>query len=88
MVDDDDLVDGLSGTDTISLKVTKVTAAKAATQHSTAPPAVVKHSSQTTPPIQPGFVQGSSVTAGGDFLIDDSNYWAGLAAAIELINRP
>jgi hypothetical protein len=76
-----DLVDNLSGSGTISLKVTKVAAA-------TKPAA--QHSSRISPPaVEPGIVEGSSVfAAGGDFLIDESNDWAGIAAAIELMNRP
>jgi hypothetical protein len=83
-----DLVDGQSGSATIALKVAKVAATKSVAGHHTSTPAV-RQSSPTPPPVlQPGIVVGSSTFAGGDLLIDESNYWAGLAAAIELMNRP
>jgi hypothetical protein len=76
-----DLTDALSGTGTITLKVAKASAATkpAAEGHSSSTPAVV---------VERGLVEGPSVFAGGDFLSDEPNYWAGLAAAIELMNRP
>jgi hypothetical protein len=76
-----DLLDGLSGTATIALKVAKASAASkpAAHGHSTSPPPAV---------VARGIVEGSSVFAGGDFSIDEPNYWEGLVAAIDLLNRP
>jgi hypothetical protein len=76
-----DLTDALSGTGTITLKVAKASAATkpAAEGHSSSTPAAV---------VERGLVEGPSVFAGGDFLSDEPNYWAGLAAAIELMNRP
>jgi hypothetical protein len=73
-----DLTDNLSGPGTIALKVTKVAPAKSAQQASPV------HS----PAVEPGVIQGSSTFAGGNSAIDDANYWMGLGAAIELINRP
>jgi hypothetical protein len=73
-----DLTDDLSSTATIALKVTKVAAAKAATQHPTqAPP----HAAEG------GFIEGSSAFAGGDSSTAATDYW-GLIAAFEMLNRP
>jgi hypothetical protein len=76
-----DLLDGQSGSDTISLSVTKAAAAsKPAIQgHSTSPP---------TAGVKRGSGGDSSVFAGGDFLVDEPSYWAGLVAAIEQLYRP
>jgi hypothetical protein len=83
-----DLLDGQSGSDTIALKVAKVAATKSVVGHHSSAPAV--HHSSPTPALmlQPGTMAGSSTFAGGDYLLDGSNYWAGLAAALELMNRP
>jgi len=74
-----DLLDGQSGSDTIALKVAKVAATKSVVGHHSSAPAV-QHSSPPPAPV--------SAIAGGDFLLEESNYWAGLEAAIELMNRP
>jgi hypothetical protein len=74
-----DLLDGQSGSATIALKVAKVAATKSAVVHRSSAPAV-QHASPTPPPV--------SAIAGGDFLLEEPNYWAGLEAAIELMNRP
>ncbi|HET6325081.1 MAG TPA: S53 family peptidase [Planctomycetaceae bacterium] len=74
-----DLLDNLSSSSSISLKVTKVAPTQAATQHPVqAPP----HAAEG------GTDEGSSPFAGGDSSINETNYWAGLSAAIELLNRP
>jgi hypothetical protein len=82
-----DLVDNLSSSSSsIALKVTKMAPATSG-GHSSAPAS--RQSSPTPPPaVTSGIVEGSSVYAGGYFAIDESNYWAGLAAAIEMMNRP
>ncbi len=77
-----DLVDNLSGSGTISLKVTKVTTPAAK------PAAEGRTSSTPAGVVERGVVEGSSVFAGGDFAIDEPNYWEGLVAAMELLNRP
>ncbi|HEV3299038.1 MAG TPA: S53 family peptidase [Planctomycetaceae bacterium] len=71
-----DLLDGQSGAATISLSVTRATAASIA--------------SPTSPPSGPvaGGAVASSVFAGGDYLTDETNYWKGIVAAIEALNRP
>jgi hypothetical protein len=84
-----DLTDGLSGSATIGLKVTKVAPAKIATHHSAAKP-LVRHStaiaSHPAPLSDPTVASWTS--AGGDWQIDQSNHWEGLAAAIEMMGRP
>jgi hypothetical protein len=82
-----DLIDNLSSSATsIALKVTKVAPAAVGGQSS----APALHQASPTPPpaVTPGISEGSSLIAGGDIAIDESNYWAGLAAAIEMMNRP
>jgi hypothetical protein len=83
-----DLLDGLSGSSTIALQVTRLAAIKAvAVHHSPAPS--VRHSSPTSPQVlHSGTIEGSTAFAGGAFLIDEPNYWAGIVAAIEWMNRP
>jgi hypothetical protein len=84
-----DLTDGLSGSATIALKVTKVAPAKAAAQHVAAKP-VVQHSTtiSTHPAPLSDPIETSWTSAGGDSQIDESNHWEGLAAAIEMLGRP
>jgi hypothetical protein len=72
-----DLLDGQSGAATISLSVTRASAA--------AKPATT---SPLSGPVAGGTVASSSVFAGGDYLTDETNYWKGLVAAIEALNRP
>jgi hypothetical protein len=74
-----DLLDNLSSSSTMSLKVTKVAPAKAASQHPTQGP---PHAAEVS------LVGGSSAFTGGDSSFGDTNYWAGVAAAVELLNRP
>jgi hypothetical protein len=76
-----DSLDGQSGSATIALTVTKAApAAKPAAQgNSTSPPSA---------PVAGGAIAGSSVFAGGDYLTDETDYWKGLVAAIEALNRP
>ncbi len=84
-----DLVDNLSSSSSIGLKVTKVTPSAVGGQ-SSAPAA--RPTSPTPPAVMPGIAEGSSSFAGSDsdsgFGSGDANYWAGLAAALELMNRP
>jgi len=72
-----DLLDGQSGTETITLKVAKASPA-AVGGHSTSPPLGASGD---------GIVEGASVFAAG-FFSDDLAYWEGLLAAIEQLNRP
>jgi hypothetical protein len=79
-----DLTDDLSGSSTISLKITKVTTeAKTAGGYSSTPAA--RQSTPTAPTVDPEPVTNDSVSAGGDSFGDD--YWMGLAAAIEALDR-
>jgi hypothetical protein len=84
-----DLTDGLSGSATIGLKVTRVAPARVATHHSAAKPAVHHSSTIASHPAPLSEPSASSwPSAGGDSQIDQSNHWAGLAAAIEMMGRP
>jgi hypothetical protein len=76
-----DLLDGQSGSATISLSITKAAANSkpAAHSHPTSPPPAV---------VTRGLVQEATVFAGGDYLTDETNYWKGVVAAIEALNRP
>ncbi len=73
-----DLLDNLSSSSSISLKVTKVAPTKAATQHPV----------QAPPHAAEGGLDEGSPFAGGDASVNETNYWAGLTAAVELLNRP
>jgi hypothetical protein len=79
-----DLTDNLSGSSTISLKVTKVTTGTPGAGGQSTTPAA-RHSTPTAPTVDPGLVANDSVSAGGDSFGDD--YWMGLAAAIEELDR-